>query len=138
MAKTTEAEKENAESTQQQNEVGGDSKKQAQAVEFTEAVETEAGGAGQNIDILLDMSVPVTVSIGRTEIPVRRLLQLAPGSVLKLDKSIDAPVDLYLRDTRFATGDVVVVDGWFGVRIREILGLEKARTGEGTGAAGPA
>ena len=69
------------------------------------------------------MSILVTVSIGQTEIPVRQLLQLGPGSVLRLDKPIDAPVDLYLRDTKFATGNVVVVEDRFAVRIKQILGL---------------
>ena len=49
-----------------------------------------------SIDILLDMNVSVTVTIGETSIPVRRLLQLAPGSVIRLDKALDEPVDLYL------------------------------------------
>jgi flagellar motor switch/type III secretory pathway protein FliN len=42
---------------------------------------------------------------------------------LRLDKPIDAPVDLYLRDTKFATGNVVVVEDRFAVRIKQILGL---------------
>jgi len=100
-----------------------DSKTQAQAVEFSEAPETETTGAGGGIDILLDMNVPVTVAIGQTEITVRRLLQLGPGSILKLDKPIDAPADLYLRDTKFATGSIVVVDGRFAVKIKHIAGL---------------
>jgi flagellar motor switch protein FliN/FliY len=69
------------------------------------------------------MNVPVAVVIGRTEVPVKRLLQLGPGSVLKLDKSIDEPADLYLKDVKFATGNIVVVDGQFAVRIEKILGL---------------
>jgi flagellar motor switch protein FliN/FliY len=116
MAKAAQAVKE--EPAQQQ-----DNKKQAQSVEFSEAVEAEVASAGGSIDILLDMTVPVTVTIGQTEIPVQRLLRLGPGSVLKLDKSIDEPVDLYLRSTRFATGSVVVVDGRFAVKIKQILGL---------------
>ncbi len=100
-----------------------DTKKQVQSVEFSEAVETEVAGAGGSIDILLDMNVPVTVTIGQTEIPVQRLLRLGPGSVLKLDKSIDEPVDLHLRNARFATGSVVVVEGRFAVKIKQILGL---------------
>ncbi len=116
MAKAAQAVKE--EPAQQQ-----DNKKQAQSVEFSEAVEAEVAGAGGSVDILLDMTVPVTVTIGQTEIPVQRLLRLGPGSVLKLDKSIDEPVDLYLRSTRFATGSVVVVDGRFAVKIKQILGL---------------
>lgn len=125
MAKATEAVEEKAEEKQDQQDDASqeDSKKQAQSVEFSEATETEAAGSGGSIDILLDMNVPVTVAIGQTEIPVRRLLQLGPGSILKLDKSVNAPVDLYLRDTKFATGDVVVVEEQFAVRIKQILGL---------------
>ena len=69
------------------------------------------------------MNIPVTVAIGKKEISVRRLLQLGPNSVLKLDKPIDAPADLYLKDTKFATGNVVVVDGRFAVKIQQIIGL---------------
>lgn len=119
MAKAAEAVQENAE---QQKET----KKQAQSVEFAEAQEGDASGVGGSIDILLDMNVPVTVVIGQTEIPVQRLLRLGPGSVLKLDKSIDEPVDLHLRNTRFATGSVVVVDGRFAVKIKQIIGLGDA------------
>jgi flagellar motor switch protein FliN/FliY len=100
-----------------------DSKKQVQSVEFAEAVENDSVGSGGSIDILLDMDVPVTVAIGQTEIPVRRLLRLGPGSVLKLGKPIDEPVELYLRDSKFATGSVVVVDECFAVKIKQILNL---------------
>jgi flagellar motor switch protein FliN/FliY len=100
-----------------------DDKTQAQSVEFSEAVGTEATTGAGSIDVLLAMNVSVTVVIGQTELPVKRLLQLGPGSVLKLDKSIDEPADLYLRDTKFATGNVVVVDGRFAIRIKQILGL---------------
>ncbi len=104
-----------------ENQDAEDSKTQVQSVEFPEAAESESAGAGASIDILLDLNVPVTVAIGRKEVPVQRLLQLSPGSVLKLDKPIPAPADLYLKDTRFATGSIVVVDDRFAVRIKEIL-----------------
>lgn len=119
MAKAAQAVQEN---TDQQKET----KKQAQSVEFSESQESDAPSAGGSIDILLDMNVPITVIIGQTEIPIQRLLRLGPGSVLKLDKSIDEPVDLHLRDTRFATGSVVVVDGRFAVKIKQIIGLGDA------------
>ena len=109
-----------------QDQVAEDSKTQAQSVEFAEAVETENASAGASIDILLDTNVPVTVAIGRKDVPIQRLLQLSPGSVLRLDKPIDAPVDLYLKDTVFATGSVVVVEDRFAVRIKEILGAGAA------------
>jgi flagellar motor switch protein FliN/FliY len=94
---------------------------QAQSVEFPEVDEASGDGKGTSIDILLDMEVPVTVAIGQTQIPIQRLLQLSPGSVLKLNKPIDMPVELYLKETRFATGRIVVLDDKFAVRIQEIL-----------------
>jgi flagellar motor switch protein FliN/FliY len=114
---------EKAEDKEEKDTAQGNSKTQVQSVEFSEASAAEAAGAAGSIDILLDMNVPVTVAIGQTEISVRRLLQLGPGSVLQLDKAIDSPADLYLRDAKFATGTVVVVDDRFAVRIKRILGL---------------
>jgi flagellar motor switch protein FliN/FliY len=122
MAKSDKVVKEKQEQ-QNGNSQAEDSKTQVQSVEFAEAAENEPTGSSGSIDILLDMDVPVTVAIGQTEIPVRRLLQLGPGSVLKLGKPIDEPVDLYLRDTKFAAGSVVVVDGRFAVKIKEIIGI---------------
>jgi flagellar motor switch protein FliN/FliY len=128
MAETAEEVKEKQD--QQDNTEQADSKKQAQSVEFTEAAESGAAGSGASLDILLDMNIPVTAAVGQTEIMVRRLLQLGPGSVLKLDKPIDEPADLYLKDTKFATGNVVVVDGQFAVRIEQILGTGAAVAAE--------
>lgn len=124
MAKTAQA---TAETQAQQDDAPqARSKTQAQSAEFSQAPESGAT-AGGSIDILLDMSIPVTVTIGRTQMPIRRLLQLGPGSVVQLNKPIDAPADLYLKDTKFATGSIVVVDGQFAVRIKEILGLAEAK-----------
>ncbi len=125
MAETTEAVEEKAEEKQGQENGAGqaDSKTQAQPVEFSEAAATGDTGADGSIDILLDVNISVTVALGQAEIPVRRLLQLGPGSVLELDKPIDAPADLYVGDTKFATGTVVVVDDRFGVKVKQILGL---------------
>ena len=106
-----------------------DDKKQAQSVQLSEAPDGQTASPAGSIDILLDMSVPVTAAIGRTEIPVRRLLRLGPGSVLKLDKSVEAPADIYLKNTKFATGNVVVVDERFAVRINQILGLGNSNAG---------
>ena len=67
------------------------------------------------------MDVPVTVILGATRVPVRRLLQLGPGSVLKLDKPVEAPAELFLKDSKFAEAEVVVVDNRFAVRITQIV-----------------
>ncbi len=62
------------------------------------------------------------VNIGAIEVPFKRLLQLGPGAVLQLDKPIGQPADLYVQDIKFATGDIVVVDGQFAVRMKEVFG----------------
>jgi flagellar motor switch protein FliN/FliY len=128
MTDATETVVEKTEAAATQNQQGEtpqqDSKVQAQAVDFPEAAESQDADTANSINVLLDMDVPVSVVIGQTEITVRKLLQLGPGSVIKLDKSVDAPADLYLRDTKFATGSVVVVDGQFAIRVKQILSLD--------------
>lgn len=94
-----------------------------QSAELSEVTQSKDKGSGGSIDILLDMTVPITVTIGHTSIPVRRLLQLGPGSVITLDNAIEEPVELYLQDSKFAMGDIVVVDNHFAVRIKQILGV---------------
>jgi flagellar motor switch protein FliN/FliY len=112
--------------TQQQEKTEDKAQTEAKNAEFAEA--TDAGGqAGEeNLDILLDINMPVTVNLGKAEVPFRRLLQLTPGSVLELDKTINQPVELYVQDINFANGDVVVVDGCFAVKIKEILGIDQS------------
>ena len=117
MADTAQATEEKTEQTQD------DSKTQVQSAEFTEASGTENAGAASSLDILLDMNLPVMVAVGKKEVPIQQLLQLGPGSVLKLDKPIDEPADLYLKDVKFATGNIVVVDGSFAIKIKQILGF---------------
>ena len=107
-------------------------KKQAQTVEYPQAGEGVMTAEGSQFDILLDMEVTVTVALGSAEIPVRRLLQLGPGAVLELEKTVEEPVDLFLQGMKFAEGDVVVVDDRFGIRIKRIMGVnpEPGDTGE--------
>ena len=105
-----------------------------QNAEFAEAIDNGAAGE-ENLDILLDITMPITVTLGKTEIPFRRLLQLVPGSVLELDKAVGQPMELYVQDIKFATGDVVVVNDRFGIRIREILGSESLKQAQPAAAA---
>ncbi len=100
----------------------GNAKTPVREVQFAEAPPDSGAAAAGQFDLLLDMSVPVSVVLGEIQIPVRRLLQLGPGSVLKLEKPIEAPADLYLKDSKFAQVDVVVVEDRFAVRIKNIIG----------------
>lgn len=91
-----------------------------QSAEFSELTD-ESQGAGLSLDLVLDISMPVTVELGRTSMTVQELLQLRTGSVVELAKMAGEPVDLLVRDVRFARGEVVVVDNNFGLRISEII-----------------
>ena len=110
--------------TEEKQDQQDDSKTQVQSAELPETTDEETVSAGGSIDLLLDTDVPVSVVIGKNEMQVRQLLQLGPGSVVKLDKPIDEPADLYLRDTKFATGNIVVADGQFAIRIKQVLSLD--------------
>jgi len=73
------------------------------------------------IDMLRDVEMEVTCELGRTRMTVRRLLGLAPGDVVELDRLAGAPADLLVNGTLLARGEVVVVDESFGLRITEIV-----------------
>lgn len=79
-------------------------------------------GAGRrSLDVLANVEMTVTVELGRTRMPVRQLLGLAPGSVIELNRSANTPVDVFVNGTLFARGEVVVIDDEFGVRITDIV-----------------
>lgn len=98
---------------------------QVQEADLPEVQDTcQAPGGGQ-IDILLDSPMSVTVCLGQARPAVRELLEMGPGSVLKLDRQVGEPIDLFLRGVRFATGHLVVVGDHLGVRIKEILATDQ-------------
>ncbi|MEI5675456.1 MULTISPECIES: flagellar motor switch protein FliN [unclassified Nocardioides] len=83
-----------------------------------------AGGRG--IEMLHGVEMEVTVELGRTRMPVRELLALAPGAVLELDRAAGSPADLLVNGRLIARGEVVVVDEDFGLRVTEIINDESA------------
>lgn len=99
---------------------------EANEIEYTEVDPSAEPADEQTLDRLLDINMPITVTIGKTEIPFKELLQLGPSAVLQLDKPIGEPAELYVQDIQFATGDIVVVDGCFAVRIKEVMGTDAA------------
>lgn len=73
------------------------------------------------ISMLLDLSLPVSIELGRTSMTVQDILQLGRGSVIQLDRLAGEPIDIYVSDRKFAEGEVVVLGEVFGVRITRIL-----------------
>lgn len=78
--------------------------------------------AGHPLELLSDVELGVTVELGRTRMLLREILQLAPGSVIELDRAAGGPVDLLVNNTLIARGEVVVIDEEFGIRITEVVG----------------
>lgn len=78
-------------------------------------------GSSANIDILMDVSLRVSVELGRATLTVRDTLSLSPGQVVELDKLAGDPVDVLVNGRLIARGEVVVVDDQFGVRVTEIV-----------------
>ena len=77
--------------------------------------------AANNLDMILDIPVNLTVELGRTKIAIRNLLQLAQGSVVELDGLAGEPMSVLVNGTLVAQGEVVVVNEKFGVRLTDII-----------------
>jgi len=78
-------------------------------------------GAGNDITMILDIPVQLTVELGRTRIPIKHILQLAQGSVVELDALAGEPMDVLVNGFLIAQGEVVVVNDKFGIRLTDIV-----------------
>jgi flagellar motor switch protein FliN len=80
-------------------------------------------------ELLYDVELPVSVSFGRAHLPVKEVLKLASGSIVELNRGIAEPVEIIVNNCVIARGEVVVVEGNYGVRILEIISRsERLRT----------
>jgi flagellar motor switch protein FliN len=93
-----------------------------QQPKITEPAAGEAKGkpGNWNIELLLDVELPVSISFGNTEMALKDVLKLGPGSVIELDKSVNDPVTIIVNHKPIAKGEVVMVEGNYGVRILEV------------------
>ncbi|MED5619747.1 flagellar motor switch protein FliN [Ideonella sp. BN130291] len=88
---------------------------------FTNFSATPSSGAGNDINMILDIPVQLTVELGRTRIPIKHILQLAQGSVVELDALAGEPMDVLVNGYLIAQGEVVVVNDKFGIRLTDIV-----------------
>jgi flagellar motor switch protein FliN/FliY len=84
-----------------------------------ESREADHGSSG--IELILDVTLPVAVELGRARMQIQDILKLAPGSIVELDKSAGDPVEILINDRPIAKGEVVVIDENFGVRLTSIV-----------------
>ena len=93
-----------------------------QPVQFAsfEDLEQVQGPQNQNLNILLDIKLQLTVELGRTDLPIKKVLELTKGSIVTLNKAAGEPVELYANGKLIAYGEVVVIEDNFGLRITHI------------------
>lgn len=92
-----------------------------QAAAFPDLGRGASGSEPQNIDMIMDVPLQITVELGRTRKQIREVLSLGPGSVVELDKLAGEAVDVLVNGKLVAKGEVVVIDENFGVRITDIV-----------------
>lgn len=100
------------------------------ADEVKKAEFADVGGSAvqekaNSIDMLMDVSLDVTIELGRTTMSIKDILGLGVGSVVELDKLAGEPVDVLVNDKLIAKGEVVVIDENFGVRITSIVSAQE-------------
>ena len=79
----------------------------------------------KTFDLLLGVHLPVSVSFGKTSMMVKEVLKLTTGSIVELDRQVTEPVDIIVNNCIIARGEVVVIAGNYGVRVKEIVSREQ-------------
>lgn len=75
----------------------------------------------RKIDMLLDLSLPISIELGRTQMLIRDILELQRGSVVEFEKLASEPVDILINGRKMAEGEVVVIEKHFGIRITSLV-----------------
>ena len=81
-------------------------------------------GQGQTLEFILDVTLQVTVEVGRARMTIQDLLQLGQGSVIELEKLAGEPLDIFINGKQVARGEAVIVNEKFGVRLTDIVSPE--------------
>jgi flagellar motor switch protein FliN/FliY len=94
---------------------------QGQGPDLAELGLGTTGNSEVPLAMLMDLTLPLSIELGRTRMTVQDILRLGRGSVVQLERLAGEPIDLYVADRRFAEGEVVVLGEHFGVRITRII-----------------
>jgi flagellar motor switch protein FliN/FliY len=95
-------------------------------IDFDELGQAVAGNSEVPLSLLMDLTLPISIELGRTSMAVQEILRLGRGSIIQLDRLAGEPIDIFIGDRRFAEGEVVVLGEHFGVRITRILSKKPA------------
>ena len=103
----------------------GSASASASKAEFQQLQEPVTPPESRNIDLLMDVDLPISIELGRTKMSISNILGLGPGAVVELNKLAGEPVDLLVNYKVVAKGEVVVVDENFGLRITQLMTPEE-------------
>lgn len=103
---------------------------EAHRAEFPRFGDGASAATPRNMDLLLDVKLPVAIELGRTTLPIAEILEWTQGSVIELDKLAGEPVDLLVNNKLVARGEVVVIDEKFGLRITALIATPDAPDAE--------
>jgi flagellar motor switch protein FliN/FliY len=93
------------------------------------AVQTGPAVPAGAIDLLLDVELPVSVSFGRAQLMLRDVIKLTTGSIVELNRALTEPVEVIVNNCVIARGEVVVIEGNYGIRIKQVISRqERLRT----------
>ncbi len=81
--------------------------------------------SSKTLDLLLEVELPVSISFGRAQLPLKDVLKLTTGSIVELNRSVSEPVEVIVNNCVIARGEVVVIEGNYGVRIQQIVSRQE-------------
>ncbi len=105
--------------------IGGLSEPEVKQADFQQLSAGSPEGEPKNIELLMDVELPISIELGKTTMNIADILGLAPGSIVELDKLVGEPVDLLVNQRCVAKGEVVVVEENFGLRITQLVSPEE-------------
>ena len=124
---------ENSNTIEEDNAESEDKTVTVQPVQFAsfEDLDQVQGPVNQNLNILLDVKLQLTVELGKTELPIKKVLELTKGSIVTLNKAAGEPVELYANGKLIAYGEVVVIEDYDTVLAQGVN--DNAQIGAGAG-----
>ena len=111
--------------SEENEQVKENTENNTEETEATPSTETKERGSTENLRVLENIEVKLTVEVGSTEIKIRDLLRLNEGSVVELDRLAGDPLDILANGTTIAKGEVVMVGERFGIRFTEVADPEE-------------
>jgi flagellar motor switch protein FliN/FliY len=107
--------------TTSEEQTGDVEMQKPQFQEFENPSKSAGGGKEKKLDMLMGISLPVSFELGRTNLEIRSILDLARGTIIEFDKMASEPVDILINGKKMAEGEVVVIDKHFAIRVTSLV-----------------